>query len=330
MRCLSGGLTILSALLLATGMCLQPCLADDSLETALMVEQGVIRTATELFMQEAAAVSGRIESAATRLFWILCSIAIVLNGIKLILRDGDLQSFVAVLVRFVLIIGVFEFLLLHGSAIGSSIINSLTSLTAEHGGGPAELADAVIEVSFALLHSIEESSGWFSINKLVMGIFLILFDFILFCVVASCLVLYLFAYLLCVLGVFVLGFGALSFTRPIAVNYLKAVLAVGLELMTMILICNVGVRGLTMVRGLVEGGGKITFAVYAVLLLVAVLVWACARTLPSLVGSLVSGFDAASRSQNVPGGFAAQLSLPLAPVRTVVKAFSPTKSAAKR
>ncbi len=289
--------------------------ADESAAGAMYMQHGVIRTATEIFLTEARSVSGGIESAATRLFWTLCSIAIVLNGIKLIFNDGDLQSFAAVLVRFLIIIGVFEFLLKNGSAIGSSVINSLTALTAKQGGGPAELADAVIEVSYALLQSVDESNGWFSTNKLVMGLFLIVFDFIMFGVVAACLVLYLSAYVLCVLGVFVLGFGALSFTRPIAVNYLKAVLSIGLELMTMLLICNAGIRGLNLVREIAENGGAITFSIYAMLLLVALLMWTCAGVLPPLVGSLVSGFDSTARSRGGLEGFAAQLRRSFSPFK---------------
>ena len=313
-------LTCLTMLIVALmWLCCPRVLAAENIDAAQLMQRGVIQTATDIFMQEANAVSTKIEQAATRLFWILCSIAIVLNGIRLILRDGDLQAFIAVLVRFVFIIGVFEFLLRNGGAIGATVVNSLTDLTAKNGSGPVELADAVIEVSFALLESIEESSGWFSVNKLIMGLFLILFDFILFSVVASCVVLFLSAYVLCVLGVFVLGFGALQYTRPIAVNYLKSILGVSLELMTMILICNAGVRGIDLVRQMLEGGGKITFSVYVMLLLVAMLIWACSRTLPALVGSLVYSYDTSSRTLNLANGFAAQLRLPTAPFKTVFK-----------
>lgn len=314
-------------LLIAVLGCTQAAWAADSQDFGLMLQQGIVKTSVELFEAETSRVAADIQSAATRLFWILCSVAIVVNGIKLIFKDGDLQAFFAVLVRFVIIIGIFHFLLVNGAQIGAEVINSLTSLTSRSGGGPAELADRIIDVTVAVLRSVSRTESAISISMLTMSLTLIIFDFILFGVVASCLVLYLSSYILCVVGVFVLGFGALSFTRQFAVNYLQLIIATGLELMTMILICNVGISAMDRLAEYIESVGTTSFSTQGVLLLCSVLLWSTSRVLPAMVGSLISGFDGSGRSGGIFRGFAAEIHLPAAPIR---RAFSGGSSGRSR
>ena len=281
-------------------------------QEASFLSHGVINTALDIFFSEINSVSAGITQAATRLFWILCSIAIVLNGIKLIFQDGDLQAFAAVLVRFMLIVGLFYFLLLNGGDIGRSLVNSLMSLTAHSGSGsPQNLADRIIDISVLLIEKVDPGESGLSIDRLIMGFFLVFFDFMMFGVVASVMVLYFAAYILCVLGVFVLGFGALSLTRPLAVNYLRSMLGISLELMAMILVCNIGIRGLERVEEYLSGGGQISFGIYGMLIFVACFMWSCSSAIPALVGSLASGFTVSGSLGNVMGGFASRFLLPL-------------------
>lgn len=281
-----------------------------------LAAEGTVKTAYRLFTDEISKVTDGIHTAATRLFAMLCWIAIVLNGIKLIFKDGDLQAFVAVLVRFMLIIGVFYYLLQNGTAIAAQIINSLTELTGSQRVGPSELVERIFDVTERVLRSHRSTENMLSLNTLTLALTIIIFDFILFGVVASTLVLYFSAYVLCTAGVFVLGFGALSFTRQFAVNYLQLTIATALELMTMLLICNIGFNAMEQLEHYIVAQGMTSFSSQGVMLMMAVVLWAGSRTIPYRIGSLVTGFGGMT-SSNVVNGFAAEIRMPLAPVRAV-------------
>lgn len=200
---------------------------------------GVLNSLTLLFIDNISEAATPIKEAANRLFWILVPISIVMLGIKSIFKDGNMQSFMGDLVKLLLVTGFYYFLLDNGTAIGHSVIDSLTSVTTNSNTGPSELIDLTFNIASNLNQNI--SAGLFNaVTGFILRCMVLVFMFIMFLVVIKFTTLFICAHILCICGVFVLGLGAISYTRYIAINFFKSILSMSLELMTTLLVINSG------------------------------------------------------------------------------------------
>ena len=183
----------------------------------------------------------RLRQAATTLFIALTTITVVLKGISLALSHGDMTSFASVMVGFLLTTGFFFYLLNHGADFGTAVINSLLEVADTENTGPAELFTLVCRLGSRYATMVEQIKAGF-LGSLMLGIPCLYFFFLMCNVCVGYCVLFLCSYSLCIGGVIVLGLGALSYTRYIAVNYLRAVTACGLQLMITVMVCNAGFK----------------------------------------------------------------------------------------
>ena len=276
------------ALVLALCILCVPALAASGLTDSSLQPSGVLNRMANAFTLRADRYATPIKDAARSLFWSLTGFALFVNGVKLIFKDGDIQSFAGVMVRMILFVGIFSYLLEKGSYIGITIIDSLSGLTSERNMGPSELLDVVFNSSQRLRQAAENASGSIP-SKIGIYLMLIVFDLILFHVVVRYVSLYLNAYVMCVCGVFVLGFGAFSYTRDLAVNYMRLSLSLGLQLMAMTIVCQVGAGVLEDIGlGLIHAD-SVTMQDLGVVLFSALFLHALSGILPHTVGQLVTG-----------------------------------------
>ena len=247
----------LSKFLLLLGLFLLPqvsfALNDYNFEDEI---HSVIKLSFATFIDEAHAVEGKLISAASKLFWGLCLIGIVFKGIELIFReDGSIQRFFFVVVHMLIIIGIFEFLLSHGSEIGIAIIESLMQIpVGSDKTSPIDIFNRAMQLNAELSRFKGGGSDPEDLIFLLMQTFIIILIFL--------------------------------FT----VNYLRVLLSLGLQLMVMILVCNTGLQAIEQMSStLWAKGSNLTFNDLFLLLFMAMLFYAMSRTLPSLAGSLVTG-----------------------------------------
>ena len=275
---------VLSATALLTLLLVPSCAnAAQTLEP-----DGMLNYIAQQFISGASRYSEPIKQAAERLFWILLGISIVTSGIRMVLRSGDPASFFAVLVRLCLLTGTFYFLLKNGAQIGASIIDSLCSVTNNRSIGPSELLDCTFNTTRTLNKAIGSSVTNIP-TALVLQLMILFFTVTMFLVTIRYITLYLSSYIFCVCGVFVLGFGAFSYTREIAVQYLRVIFSLALELMTMILICNAGFEVLETLSAKVMALDRhLNMQDAGVVLFTALFIYALCARLPAIVGSLVA------------------------------------------
>lgn len=278
-----------------------PAQACAETATALSPD-GLLNYSTNLFLSSAQQYIHPIKSAAQRLFWLLLLIAVVLHGIKLILNPKTISSFVAIFTQFVLIAGLYYFLLQNGSEIGASIVDSMISITNTSRIGPSEMLDLTFNLGRALSEHKAGTLTNIPVSIMINAVILIFF-IVMFLVTVRYITLYLCSYIFCIIGVFVLGFGALSSTRFIAVNYLRITFSLACELMTMILVCNIGFSILDRIlQSLISLDGTITLQECCVVLFTAIFIHALSSGLPRIVGSLfISHPGAGTISFSVPG-----------------------------
>lgn len=199
---------------------------------------------TELENQVSAAARGwetSIMQAARSLFWILAGIEIGIAAVWLALQSAALDAWFAELVRRIMFIGFFAFVLTEGPNFAKAVIDSLYRIGAAEGtASPAGVFDAGIRV--AAMMSQQAKFGVFENNALATAVVVSM------CVVVVCfsLVAAIFVavmvemYVGLLAGMIMLGLGGSSFTKDFAIRYLVYAFSVGMKLMSLVMIARIG------------------------------------------------------------------------------------------
>lgn len=199
---------------------------------------------TELENQVVSAARGwetTVMDAARSLFWILAGIEIGIAAVWLALQTASLDSWFAELVRRIMFVGMFAFILESGPAFAKSVVDSLFQIGS--GGGtasPAAVFDAGIRVAAQM--SKQAQFGLFEDNALaIAAVFAMVVVVIAFSLVAAIFVSVMVEmYVGLLAGMIMLGLGGSSFTKDFAVRYLVYAFSVGMKLMALVMIARIG------------------------------------------------------------------------------------------
>ncbi|CAN7676390.1 P-type conjugative transfer protein TrbL [Pararhizobium sp. LjRoot255] len=202
------------------------------------------RVLTELENQVVAAARGwetTVMGAARSLFWILAGIEIGIAAVWLAIQAASLDSWFAELVRRIMFVGLFAFILDRGPAFAKAVVDSLFQIGA--GGGtasPAAVFDAGIRVAAQM--SKQAQFGLFEDNAMaIAAVFAMVVVVIAFSLVAAIFVAVMVEmYVGLLAGMIMLGLGGSSFTKDFAVRYLVYAFSVGMKLMALVMIARIG------------------------------------------------------------------------------------------
>ena len=252
---------------------------------------GILNSLIDEFVSCVNDSAGPIHQAAKRLFWFLVPISLVLTGIRCAF-NGDMSDFFLSLVTGVLFTGIFFYLLSNDYAIGKSIIDSFVTMVDNNYMGPSELIDLVFNIDRQITN-LTTSNVLGLVSKIQIIICMIVFSVVMFFVILRFVSIYLTAQVLCVIGVFVLGFGGLRSTRYLAVNYLKLLIAKGLELITVLIITKAGCRILNDVidatRLYEDGISVLKHSDCMVMIFISLFMFVLSKSLPPVMASLMIG-----------------------------------------
>ncbi len=207
-----------------------------------LAQQGQVLT--ELENQVVTAARGwetTVMEAARSLFWILAGIEIGIAAVWLAIQAASLDSWFAALVRRIMFVGLFAFILDRGPAFAKAVVDSLFQIGA--GGGtasPAAVFDAGIRVAAQM--SKQAQFGLFEDNALaIAAVFAMVVVVIAFSLVAAIFVAVMVEmYVGLLAGMIMLGLGGSSFTKDFAVRYLVYAFSVGMKLMALVMIARIG------------------------------------------------------------------------------------------
>ncbi|MBB3458834.1 type IV secretion system protein TrbL [Rhizobium sp. BK313] len=212
------------------------------LSTSTLAQEGQVLTEVE--NQVTAAAKGwqaSVADAAKSLFWILAVIEIGIAAVWLAIQAASLDSWFAELVRRVMFIGFFAFVLDQGPSFARAVVDSLFQIGA--GGGsasPAEVFDAGIRVASQM--SQQAKFGVFEDNALaiaaVLAMTVVVICFSLVAAIFLSVMVEMYVGLLA--GMILLGLGGSSFTKDFAIRYLVYAFGVGMKLMALVMIAKIG------------------------------------------------------------------------------------------
>jgi type IV secretion system protein TrbL len=182
-----------------------------------------------------------ILQAATSLFWLLALIEVGICAIWLAINSATLEAWFGELVRRILFIGFFLFVLTTGPQLAKDVVNSLFQIGGGSGSvSPADVFDAGLKVGGSLAEKI--SFGLFEDNALafaaVVSMIVVVICFGLVAAIFIAVIAEMYVGLLA--GMIMLGFGGTSFTKDFAIRYLIYAFSVGMKLMALVMIANIG------------------------------------------------------------------------------------------
>jgi type IV secretion system protein TrbL len=252
-------------------------------------QQGAVLTALQ--SQIAAAAKGWEESvmtAARSLFFILATIEIGIAAVWLALQAAALDSWFAELVRRILFIGFFLFVLTQGPSFAKAVVDSLFEIGA--GGGtasPADIFNAGLLVAAKMSNKVQ--FGLFEDNALaICAAFAMVVAVIAFSLVAAIFVSVMAEmYIGLLAGMIMLGLGGSSYTKDFAVRYLVYAFSVGMKLMALVMIAHIGSQVLIGLADEPEVGDQLQTVL--AIAGIAVVVFIIAIYVPSIMQGVVQG-----------------------------------------
>lgn len=248
-----------------------------------------------------------VMNAARSLFWILAGIEIGIAAVWLALAAASLDTWFAELVRRIMFIGLFVFILEQGPAFAKAMVDSLFQIGAAGGSAsPANVFNAGLQVASAM--SEKAQFGLFEDNALaIAAVFAMIIVVICFSLVAAIFVSVMVEmYVGLLAGMIMLGLGGSSFTKDFAVRYLIYAFSVGMKLMALVMIARIGSQVLL---GLAGGpAGTDDFLSTLAIGGISVVVFIISIYVPNIVQGVVQGVSVTGGMETIRhGGQAASM-----------------------
>lgn len=280
------------AVFLGALLFLQPALAQD----------GSLLTTLENEVADAAqGWETTVMQAARSLFWILAGIEVGIAAVWLALGAASLDTWFAELVRRIMFIGLFVFILEQGPDFARAMVDSLFQIGA--GGGsasPANVFNAGLQVASQM--SEKAQFGLFEDNALaIAAVFAMVIVVISFSLVAAIFVAVMAEmYVGLLAGMIMLGLGGSSFTKDFAVRYLVYAFSVGMKLMALVMIARIGSEVLIDLANSPSGADEFlsTLAIGGI----SVVVFVIAMYVPNIVQGVVQGVSVTGGMETIRHG----------------------------
>lgn len=282
----------LAAAIAIIAVSLQPAFAQEgSVLTAL---QNEITTAAKGW-------ETTVMDAARSLFWILATIEIGIAAVWLALQAASLDSWFAELVRRIMFVGFFAFVLAEGSTFAKAVVDSLFQIGAGDGtASPADVFNAGLAVATKMSEKVQ--FGLFEDNALaISAAFAMVVTVIAFSLVAAIFISVMVEmYLGLLAGMIMLGLGGSSFTKDFAIRYLVYAFSVGMKLMALVMISRIGSEVLIGLANRPDVGDQ--FQTALAIAGIAVVVFIIAMYVPNIIQGVVQGASVAGGMESIRHG----------------------------
>jgi len=248
-----------------------------------------------------AAASGwqtTIMQAARSLFWILAGIEVGIAAVWLAIQGASLDNWFGELVRRILFIGFFVFVLEQGPAFAQAVVDSLFQIGAGSGSAsPADVFNAGMRVAAQMSEDVR--FGLFEDNALaIAAVFAMIVVVICFALVAAIFVAVMVEmYVGLLAGMIMLGLGGSSFTKDFAVRYLVYAFSVGLKLMALVMIARIGSEVLIEMADASSSDDK--FLTSLAIAGIAVVVFMISIYVPAIIQGVIQGVSVTNGSETL-------------------------------
>ncbi len=268
---------------------------------ALAQEGSVLTSLQNQIITAAKGWEATVMNAARSLFWILATIEIGIAAVWLALQAASLDGWFSELVRRIMFVGFFAFVLEQGPTFAKAVVDSLFQIGA--GGGTASPAD-VFNSGLAVATKMSEKVqfGLFEDNALaIAAAFAMVVTVIAFSLVAAIFVSVMVEmYVGLLAGMVMLGLGGSSFTKDFAVRYIVYAFSVGMKLMGLVMISRIGSEVLIGLANEPDVGDQ--FQTALAIAGIAVVVFVIAMYVPNILQGVVQGASVTGGMETIRHG----------------------------
>lgn len=278
-------------------------LAPEAMAQNLNDPDGTFDGVLDLVQQQASSWGPTLRGYALGLFWGLAGIQFVWSLFPLVMKGADLGEIVGELIRQVMVIGFFLTLLLFSVDWSTAIVDSLRTAAGVAGGNggainPADMFGLAIELGVKIQETVlpaADAPAGDIVGKLLLGglerltlflagiIIMVCYAFI----AAFMAVTLVESYFLINAGVIFMGFGGSQWTRDIAINIIRGVLAVAAKLFVVTLIVSLVQSSAVRWMDAYQANPSNT-SLWTMIGLALVCAYMC-KTIPELVAGIING-----------------------------------------
>jgi type IV secretion system protein TrbL len=209
--------------------------------TPVLAAGSGVENVTAQFADSAKKWENTIKGHAVKLFWLLASIAAVWTFAVLVMRQADLPDVIGAVVRFVFVSWFFYWVLDNGSGFAQKILESTQQIGDEAAGTNGLDYGAFAKMGLDVLVQVNSHiSIW---SPIIAGCAVLLAILILIAVgliTVNIILVTAETWIAAYAGLIFLGFGAAEWTRDMAVNYYRTMLAYGIKLLVTLLLAGIG------------------------------------------------------------------------------------------
>lgn len=239
------------------------------------------------FQQHAAGWEATLRQLALHLFGILATIDIAWTAIRLALSRADFGEWMAELVRQILFIGFFLWLLMNSSEFARALVDSFR-MAAGHAAGlggiaPSDIIAAGINIAQKILAQMSVVNPGASAGFMVAGIVIMICFGLIAALMIEALVQ---SYIVISAGVLFMGFGGSRWTKDFAITIVRYALSVGAKLFVLQLIVGLGQGLMTTWSQQFDAGVNTNVCI---IIGAAIVMLALTWRIPDMVQSLMNG-----------------------------------------
>jgi type IV secretion system protein TrbL len=247
-----------------------------------------INTIVQKYQDAASNWAQTILREAKYVFYVLAGISLAWTAGQMAMRRADFMEIVAEIARFVIVTSFFYWIMIAGSAWAQDIIRSLQDLGNKAADTEGLSPTGIINLGFQVFTNATNQLINLILPGVGVGVVLIAALILLCCAMIgiNMVVLLCSSWVVMYAGIIILGFGGCRWTSEMAINYYRAVLAIGLKLMVMTLIIGIGVNFLQSEVNSLNTWNLANLAVIAVSALVLLML---SHHLPNIVSNIVFG-----------------------------------------
>lgn len=234
-----------------------------------------------------------LQGYSMNLFIILAGIALIVNIILIILESGggiDINKIMSFVIKFSFVTGFFFFLLQNGLDFANDIIDYFIKIGNDSLGYGTDDKGAVENILNSIYSIWKAATGKFSVwktHEYIAGVFLAAFIVIILAIIlGNYLVEVASSFILVYSGYIVLAFGATQWTREWVINYFKAVLGIGLKILTLMFLIGITLEFLELQISMFKNGFHITNGI--TILITLFIMQMIMNKVPDAVAALVS------------------------------------------
>lgn len=235
-----------------------------------------------------------LQGYSMNLFVILAGIALIVNIILIILESGggiDINKIMSFVIKFSFVTGFFFFILENGLDFANNIVKYFITIGNDslgYGTDDKGAVENILNSIYTIWDSVTKSFSLWKISKYIVNVFLAVFIVIILAIIlGNYLVEVTSSFILVYSGYIILAFGATQWTREWVINYFKAVLGIGLKLLTLMFLIGITLEFLDLQISMFQNGFDISNGV--TILITLFIMQMVMNKVPDAVAALVSG-----------------------------------------